>query len=38
LACLLEGKGKGKAVSLKAWTGPKRSGRLRMPDFRTVDT
>ena len=38
MACLLEGKGKGKAVPLQAWTGPEGSGRLRLPDFRTVST
>jgi hypothetical protein len=26
-------KGNGKAISLQAWTGPKGSRRLRLPDF-----
>ena len=26
-------KGKGKAVSLQAWSGPESSGKLRMPDY-----
>jgi len=29
-------KGKGKAVSLKAWTGPEGSRKLRLPDFVTT--
>ena len=32
------GKGKGKAISLQAWTGPKGSRRLRLPDFKTIGT
>ena len=32
------GKGKGKAVPLEAWTGPKVSRRLRLPYFKTVGT
>jgi hypothetical protein len=28
----------GKAIPLKAWTGPEGSRRLRLPDFKTVDT
>jgi hypothetical protein len=31
-------KGKGKATSLEAWTGPKGSRRLRLPDFKTIGT
>jgi len=31
-------KGKGKAIPLQAWTGPEGSRRLRLPDFKTVDT
>jgi len=31
-------KGKGKAIPLKAWTGPEGSRRLRLPDFKTIDT
>ena len=29
-------KGKGKAVSLQAWTGPEGSSKLRFPDFITT--
>ena len=29
-------KGKGKAVPLQAWSGPKGSSKLRLPDFRTT--
>ena len=29
---------KGKAIPLEAWTGPKGSRRLRLPDFKTIDT
>jgi len=32
------GKGKGKAIPLQAWTGPKGSRKLRLPDFKTVGT
>ena len=32
------GKGKGKALPLQAWTGPKGSRRLRLPDFKTIGT
>ena len=32
------GKGKGKAISLQAWTGPECSRRLRLPDFQTIGT
>jgi hypothetical protein len=27
-----------KAIPLQPWTGPDCSGRLRLPDFKTVDT
>jgi hypothetical protein len=29
---------KGKAILLQAWTGPEDSRRLRLPDFKTIDT
>jgi hypothetical protein len=29
---------KGKAIPLQAWTGPEDSRRLRLPDFKTIDT
>jgi len=29
---------KGKAIPLQAWTGPKDSSRLRLPDFKTIGT
>jgi len=32
------GKGKGKAIPLRAWTGPEGSRRLRIPDFKTICT
>ena len=32
------GKGKGKAIPLQAWTGPKGSRRVRLPDFKTIGT
>jgi hypothetical protein len=32
------GKGKGKAIPLKAWTGPEVSRSLRLPDFKTIGT
>jgi hypothetical protein len=32
------GKRKGKAIPLHAWTGPGGSGRLRLPDFKTIST
>jgi hypothetical protein len=32
------GKGKDKAIPLKAWTGPEGSRRLRLPDFKTIGT
>ena len=28
----------GKAIPLQAWTGPEGSRRLRLPDFKTIDT
>jgi hypothetical protein len=31
-------KGKGKAIPLRAWTGPDGSRRLRLPDFKTIGT
>ena len=33
-----KGNGKGKAISLQAWTGSEGSRRLRLPDFKTIDT
>jgi len=33
-----KGKGKGKAISLQAWTGPEGSRSLSFPDFKTVGT
>jgi len=30
--------GKGKAISLQAWTGPEGSRKLRLPDFKTIGT
>jgi len=30
--------GRGKAIPLQAWTGPKGSRRLRLPDFKTIGT
>jgi hypothetical protein len=32
------GKGKGKAIPLQALTDPEGSGRLRLPDFKTIGT
>ena len=29
---------KGKAIPLRTWTGPEGSKRLRLPDFKTIDT
>ena len=34
--CNGEGKGKGKAVPLQAWSGPEGSRKLRFPDFMTT--
>jgi hypothetical protein len=31
-------KSKSKAIPLQAWTGPEDSRRLRLPDFKTIDT
>jgi hypothetical protein len=31
-------KGKGEAIPLQAWSGPKGSRRLRLPDFMTIGT
>jgi len=31
-------KGKGKAVTVLTWTGPEGSRRLRLPDFRKINT
>jgi len=31
-------KGKGKAIPLQAWTGPKGSRRLTLPDFKIIGT
>jgi hypothetical protein len=28
----------GKAIPLQSWTGPERSRRLRLPDFKTIGT
>jgi hypothetical protein len=30
--------GKDKAIPLQTWTGPEGSRRLRLPDFKTIDT
>jgi hypothetical protein len=35
---LINGKGKGTAIPLQAWTGPEGSRRLRLPDLKTVGT
>ena len=32
----VKGKGKGKAVSFQAWSGPEGSRKLRFPDFMTT--
>jgi hypothetical protein len=29
---------KGKAIPLQAWTGPQGSRRVRLPDFKTINT
>jgi len=29
---------KGKAIPLQAWTGPEGSRRMRLPNFKTIDT
>jgi hypothetical protein len=31
-------KGKGKAIPLQTWTGPKGSRRFRLPHFKTIGT
>ena len=31
-------KGRGKAVPVQIWTVPESSGRLRLPDFKTIGT
>ena len=36
--CLWFIKGEGRAISEHAWTGPERSRRLKLPDFRRVGT
>jgi len=33
-----EGKVKGKAMPLQAWTGPEGSRKLRLPDFKIIGT
>jgi len=33
-----KGKGKSKAIPLQAWTEPKVSRRMRLPDFKTIST
>jgi hypothetical protein len=34
----MNGKGKGKAIPVQAWTGPESSRRLKLPDFMTIGT
>jgi len=34
----LDVKKEGKAIPLKAWTGPEDSRRFRLPDFKTIGT
>jgi hypothetical protein len=36
--CEKSGKGKGKTIPLQAWTGPEDSRKLRLLEFKTVDT
>jgi hypothetical protein len=36
LVTVISGKGKGKAIPLRALTGREGSGRLRRPDFKTL--
>jgi len=31
-------KKQGKVIPLQAWTGPEGSRRMRLPDFKTIDT
>jgi len=38
LRCNIIAKGKGKAIPLQAWTDPKVSRRLRLPDFKKIGT
>jgi len=38
LGTLSKGKGKGKAIPLRAWTGPEGTRRLRLPDLKTIGT
>jgi len=33
-----KGKGKSKAIQLRAWAGPEDSRRLMLPDFKTIGT
>jgi hypothetical protein len=33
-----KGKSKGKAIPLRAWTGPEGFRKLRLPDFKTIGT
>jgi hypothetical protein len=35
---LCKAKGRGKAITLQAWTGPEGFRRLRLPDFKTFGT
>jgi len=37
MACSTHGK-KGKAISVQTWTGPGGSGRLRLLDFKIIDS
>jgi hypothetical protein len=34
----IKGKGKGKPITLQAWTGPEGSKRLKLPGFKTIGT
>jgi hypothetical protein len=34
----LQHKGKGKTIPLQAWTDPKGSREIRLPDFKTIGT
>ena len=33
-----KGKGKDKVITVESWKGPDGSRRLRLPDFKTIDT
>ena len=33
-----KGKGKDKAIPIQVWKDPESSGRLRLPDFKTIGT